>query len=250
MKKLKKPLLFTLALLPIGAIAGYFTILYQLDFLDAATIEQAVSQVGSVEALITVYVVQTVGYTAFCGFLGYILAAKLGLMKPIRFERPALITTLVLSIAGGILFSLDYWTFGAWIPGVQEGTDLTLSVHVVLASILYGGIVEELMLRLFFMSGLAWLICKLFFRKEEKAPQKALIAANIIAALLFAAGHLPATAMVFGTLTPLILFRCFLLNGGFGLLFGWLYRKYGIQYAMVSHALAHIISKLIWFIFV
>lgn len=249
MKTLKAPLLFTLALLPIGAIAGYFTILYQLDFLDPAIIEQAVSQLGRIEALIAIYVVQTVGYTAFCGFLGHILAGKLGLMKPIRFERCALMTTLVLSVAGGVLFSLDYWTFGAWIPGVREATDLTLSVHMVLASFLYGGIVEELMLRLFFMSLLAWLIWKLFFRKQEKAPEKALIAANIIAALLFAAGHLPATAMLFETLTPLILFRCFLLNGGFGLLFGWLYRKYGIQYAMVSHALAHIVSKLIWFIF-
>ena len=54
---------------------------------------------------------------------------------------------------------------------------------------------------------------------------------------------------VFGALTPLILVRCFLLNGGFGLVFGRLYRKYGIQYAMLSHALLHIVSKLIWTVF-
>ena len=52
--------------------------------------------------------------------------------------------------------------------------------------------------------------------------------------------------MLFGELTAPVLVRCFLLNGGFGLLFGWLYRKYGIQYAMLSHALLHIISKLVW----
>ena len=34
--------------------------------------------------------------------------------------------------------------------------------------------------------------------------------------------------------------------GGFGLLFGWMYRKYGIQYAMLSHALLHIVSKTVW----
>ena len=50
---------------------------------------------------------------------------------------------------------------------------------------------------------------------------------------------------MFGTLAPLVLLRCFLLNGGLGLVFGWLYRKYGIQYAMIGHAGAHIISKLI-----
>ena len=34
----------------------------------------------------------------------------------------------------------------------------------------------------------------------------------------------------------LVLLRCFLLNGELGLVFGWLYRKYGIQYAMIGHA--------------
>ena len=36
------------------------------------------------------------------------------------------------------------------------------------------------------------------------------------------------------------------LAGSFGLLFGYLYRKFGIQYAMVSRAMFHIVSKLIW----
>ena len=93
------------------------------------------------------------------------------------------------------------------------------------------------------------MIWKIFFRKLESCPEGVLIAANVIAALLFAAGHLPATITQFGALTPMILLRCFLLNGGFGLLFGWLYHKHGIQYAMVSHAMLHIISKLIWTIF-
>lgn len=244
---MKKALRFTLPLIPIAAVAGYFTILYQLDFLDAATVALAVEQLGSVDALIAVYVVQTVGYALFCGFFGCILATKLGIMKPIRFEKGPLKTTLLLSLAAGILFSLDYWTFGAVIPGVRDATDLTLSVHTVLASVLYGGIIEELMLRLFFMSLIAWAIWKLFFRRAESVPQGVLIAANVIAALLFAAGHLPATAMLM-ELTPMVLFRCFLLNGGFGLLFGWLYRKFGIQYAMVCHALCHVVSKLIWVI--
>ena len=73
-----------------------------------------------------------------------------------------------------------------------------------------------------------------------------LAAANVAAALLFAASHLPATVLLFGELIAPILARCFLFNGGFGLLFGWMYRKYGIQYAMLSHALLHVISKTVW----
>lgn len=249
MKKFKKPLLFTLALLPIAAVATWFTVLYQFDLFDQATIDLLVSQIGSVEVVIAISVAQTVLYAAAAGFFGYILAEKTGLMRPFRFEKKTLTTTLILSCLGGILFSLDYWTFGAWISGIRESTLAGMTGYGWIASILYGGIIEEVLLRLFMMTLLAWIIWKLFFRKEETAPAGVIAAANILAALLFAAGHLPATVTAFGALTPMILIRCFLFNGSFGILFGWLYRKYGIQYAMVSHAVLHIVSKIIWLIF-
>lgn len=249
-KRFRKPLLFALALLPFSALGAWFAALYQLDFLDEAALTQVMEQLGSTGAFIAVYVVQILVYMLVMGFAGYVLAEKLGLMKPIRFEKAALMKTLPLCAAAGLLFSLDYWTFCAWIPGVREATDTTLSLHVVMASVLYGGIVEEIMMRLFLMSLLAWLGWKVFFRKQEKPPHLVIAAANVIAALLFAAGHLPATVMIFGSLTPLILVRCFLLNGGFGLFFGWLYRRYGIQYAILGHMMAHMVSKLIWVLFV
>ena len=250
MKKLKAPLLFAAALVPAGALAAYFTILYQLEFMDAAMIAQAVAQFGSEAGLIAVYILQIAVYTFVCGFVGHILAGKLGILKPFRFEKKPLLITLAVSFVGGILFSLDYWTFGAAFPEIRESTAATLTPIVIAASVLYGGIVEELMLRFFMMSIIAFLLWKLFARKAQTAPTAVIIAANIIAAVLFAAGHLPATAMFFGSLTPLLLLRCFLLNGGFGLLFGWLYRRHGIQYAMVSHAVFHIVSKLIWILFI
>ena len=116
-----------------------------------------------------------------------------------------------------------------------------------IASITYGGVVEEVMLRLFFMSLIALIIQKI--SKKEEMNERILIIANIIAALLFAAGHLPATAMSIG-ITPMILIRCFVMNGGYGLLFGSLYIKYGIHYAMLAHSGVHIVSKLIWILFI
>lgn len=252
MAKLKKPLLFALCLLPIAIVAGVFVGLYQLEILSEEMIAEAVSQIGSVEVLIVVSVVQTVGYALFCGFFGYILADKIGLWKPIHFKKSHVLTTLVISLIGGGIFSLDYWVFGSMIDGVQEADAAGLTVNSVIASVLYGGIVEELLMRLFFMSLIAWLIWKIFCRKSDREhiPTGVFAAANLVAAILFAAGHLPATIGIFGEITPLILARCFLLNGGFGLIFGWLYRKYGIIYAMMGHALFHIVSKLIWFIFI
>lgn len=250
MQKFRKPLLFALALLPIALIAAYFTALYQLEILDEATMSMLLKQLGSSSAFIAVYMAQIAVYALVMGFFGHILATKLGLMRPVRLEWSSLKWVLPLSVLAGALLSLDWWTFGAWIPGLREGTDLTLSLPVIIASVLYGGVIEEVMLRLFMMSLLAWLGWKVFFRKAEKAPTGAIIAANAISALLFAAGHLPATQQLFGTVTPLLLLRCFLYNGGMGLFFGWLYRRFGIQYAMLGHAMAHVISKLIWFIFV
>ena len=246
--RFRRPLMFALGLLPVALVAAYFTALYQLEILDADTLAQLMEQMGSEAAFIAVYMVQIAVYALVMGFVGHILATKLGLMRPARLEWSALKWTLPLAAAAGVLLSLDWWTFGAWIPGLREATDLTLSVPVVIASVLYGGVVEEVMLRLFMLSLLAWLGWKVFFRKAEKAPAGVIVAANVISALLFAAGHLPATAMLF-EITPLVLLRCFLFNGGLGLFFGWLYRRFGIQYAMIGHALAHIVSKLIWFIF-
>lgn len=247
--KTRKSLLFTLGLLPIALVAAYFTALYQLEIIDAATLALLMEQMGSESGFIAVYMVQIAVYALVMGFFGHILATKLGLMRPARLEWSALKRTLPLAAIAGVLLSLDWWTFGAWVPGLREATDLTLTLPVIIASVLYGGVVEEVMLRLFMMSLLAWLGWKVFFRKVEMAPTGVVVAANVISAMLFAAGHLPATAMLF-EITPLLLLRCFLFNGGFGLFFGWLYRRFGIQYAMIGHALAHIVSKLIWFIFV
>ena len=71
--------------------------------------------------------------------------------------------------------------------------------------------------------------------------------ANIIAAILFAAGHLPATAMMLG-ITPAILIRCFFMNGMGGLIYGYIYHKHGIQHSMISHAATHIASKALWLV--
>ena len=158
--------------------------------------------------------------------------------------------SLVISLAGVLALILpDLMFFGRYVPMIMDSYGVKPTIPYILAAVLYGGVIEEVMLRLFMMSLVAFLLHKVFERKHEKPATGILIAANVIAALLFAAGHLPATAMLMG-ITPMILFRCFLLNGGFGLLFGWLYRKYGLRYAMIAHGGCHVVSKLIWILFV
>ena len=250
MKKLKKPFIFTLIMLPIAVVGSFFTIRMSLPSLEKGVLDEAVAQVGSRELLVLLSMIQPVAIILLCSFFGYILSEKIGLMRSFRLEGKKLLITLVISVPSAALFSLDPWTFGKWIPQVEQSYSGagSFDLDIWLASILYGGIGEEVMMRLFFMSLIGFLAWKIFFRKRDAIPTGVFTAANIIAAALFAALHLPATALIFGELTPLILLRCFLLNGAFGLIFGWLYRHFGIQYAMLSHILFHIVSRTIWII--
>lgn len=250
MKTVKRALLFTLCLLPVAVIGGWFTAQYSIASLDAEILEMAIQQVGSIELLTLITVIQVVIYAVVCGIFGYIVADKLGLIRPFRFGKKETLITLLLGALSGAVLSADAFTFAKFIPEVEASyeTASSFDATVWIASILYGGVIEEVMMRLFVMSLLALIGWKLFCKKEDKVPEKVLIISNIISAMVFAAGHLPSTAQIFGTLTPMILFRCFLFNGTFGMVFGWLYRKYGIQYAMLSHMLAHIVSRTIWIV--
>ena len=194
---------------------------------------------------------QAAGYGLVLGALGIVLAKKTGLWKDeTKIEKKPLLAAIVIAIIGGVGIILpDLLYFGNYIPAVRESYLAKPTAVFILGAVVYGGVIEEVMLRLFLMSLIAFLLHKIFGKDKEKPAVWMLVTANIIAALLFAAGHLPTTYMLMG-ITPMILIRCFLLNGTFGLLFGWLYRKYGLRYAMISHAGCHVVSKLIWILFV
>lgn len=249
---IKKAVRFTLILLPVAALAGLFTGMYTFEAYTDDVRQQILAQVESYSKFLLTTTLQSALYATVCGFLGHLVAQKTGLMRKPSFEKSKLFPAFAATLVCGVLFSLDYWTFAKWIPQLAETYSSLITFANFLSSVLYGGVIEEVLMRLFLMSLFAFLGWKLFFRKNDRVhiPEGVFVAANILTAMLFAAGHLPATVSLFGGLTPLIVFRCFLLNGGLGLVFGRLYRKYGIQYAMLCHAGCHIISKVIWIMFI
>ena len=187
-----------------------------------------------------------VSYALIFGLFGKLLAKKIGLWKDIRFEKTtALKTTIVGGIAGGAIMLIDVLVFshGAAPEEIKASILSSLSLNSIAASFTYGGIIEELMMRLFLMSLIVLLLWKLFYRSKDEAPKGVLVISNLAVAILFAASHLPATAATVG-LTPMLVLRCFLLNGSMGIVFGRAYRKHGIHYAMLSHIFAHVGMKL------
>ncbi|WP_350445920.1 CPBP family intramembrane glutamic endopeptidase [Anaeromonas frigoriresistens] len=113
----------------------------------------------------------------------------------------------------------------------------------------FGGIGEEIIYRLFFMSLLVWLI-NLVVRHKENTPKPWIIWVSMIsAAILFALAHLPMTTSL-ASLTALVVIRAILLNSIAGIGFGLLYWKKGLLYAMIAHFFAditlHVIAVLIF----
>ena len=245
-KKYWKTLLFfALA----GLVGGFFVGLYQLDSYPEEIRQEIAAQGIDPVLLGIITAVQAAGYGLVLGTVGILLGKKTGLWKDERKleKKPLILTALVAILSGMLLILSDLLFFGNYSDAIRESYAVKPTVTYIFAAVVYGGVIEEVMLRLFFMSLLAFLLQKLF--RKGSGTTGPLIAANLIAALLFAAGHLPATAILMG-LTPMIIFRCFLLNGGLGLAFGWLYRKFGLRYAMLAHAGCHAVSKLIWILFV
>jgi hypothetical protein len=105
-----------------------------------------------------------------------------------------------------------------------------------LLSSFYGGVVEEVMVRLFLMTTFAWVLAKIFPRK----PPAIFVAALIAAALLFAAGHLPAVVSIV-PLDGIVVARVLALNTLGGIVFGVVYWRWGLEHAILCHFCADVI---------
>ena len=234
----------------IGLIGGYMTGLFTLEIYPPEMQQQLLAQGMDSQTLALVSAAQNAIYGVVLGALGILMGKKLGLWKDERhITQKPLLATLIIGVVGGVvMIYADLLVFGKYEQALIDSYANKPSIPFMLASITQGAVIEEVMLRLFWMTLVAFVLHLLFERHREEASTAVLVAANVISALLFAAGHLPATEMMFG-LTPILVIRCFLLNGGFGLAFGWLFRKFGLRYAMIAHGACHVVSKLIWILF-
>lgn len=215
-------------------------------------------------ALIALQIIQSAILFAIIIFAGMFFAGRVGLGTPIldsvaRTEpvsdkvRAVLPLSIGLGVIAALLIiGLDLWAFQPALLKELGDSANALSLQNAqpaawkgfLASF-YGGIAEELLLRLFLMSLLAWLGRFVSKTSEGKPTNSVFWIANILAAVLFGLGHLPATAMII-PLTPLVITRALVLNGLAGVAFGWLYWKRGLEAAMISHFAADIVLHVLF----
>lgn len=193
--------------------------------------------------LVALQVVQASVLTALAVWLGVVLAPKVGLDAPLFRARAAgepvagrLLRLVPRMVGWGTVAALAAFAVAlAFRPVLPEALKRPLAPPSLLSvtSAAYGGVVEELHLRWGLMTLLFWALLRLL-----RLPRGAAFwAANVGAALLFGAAHLPAAAML-TPLTPAVV--AYILAGNFvvGVVAGALYRKHGIEAAMVAHGTA------------
>jgi membrane protease YdiL (CAAX protease family) len=188
---------------------------------------------------------QTVVLLAIALFFGLKLAKRVGL-SVLEVGLPAkekLREFLTLTVGAGVitavLITVGDKIFGQYLPELAAVNGSVALWKTLLAS-LYGGVVEEILMRLFCMSLFAWLFAKVFRVVEPTKNALVMWTAIVISTVLFGLGHLPVTAAL-TVITPLVVARAIVLNGIGGLAFGWLYWKKGLEYSMVAHFTADIV---------
>jgi hypothetical protein len=146
------------------------------------------------------------------------------------------------TIAGLLVAALLVALAGA-APAELQALGQRFQVSLV-PKLLYGGITEEILMRWGVMTFLVWLPWRLLQRRQGPPRTVYIVVGIVLAALLFGIGHLPAVAAMGGGLTAPVVAYVVVGNAVPGILFGVLYWRWGLESAMLAHALAHAVSTL------
>jgi membrane protease YdiL (CAAX protease family) len=187
-------------------------------------------------------------------FLGMVLSQKIGMGAPLieswsegKKVRKKLLDTAKQSVKIGVLvgvalFMIDAVVFAYLFSMLTEAPGEPYIIEGFLASF-YGGIVEEILMRLFLMSLFVWITFKIKKTPKGMPTNFGIWVSIILSSIIFGIGHLSAAGM----LTPVIVTRVVILNGIAGVAFGWLYWKRGLEASMMAHFSADIMLHVVLF---
>lgn len=201
--------------------------------------------------LVTAQALQAFVLLGALSLLGLRMGHRLGLGAPLlqrwcggsgnaTFQRPAPLQAILPGIAAGALVLLCAHWIDPWLPTMVNppaATAASVSAFNGLLASFYGGIAEELQLRLFLMTLMLWVVARVRRRMPGNA---AFHVAIVLAAVLFGVGHLPAAAQIWG-LDAIVVLRTVVLNALVGCVCGWLYWRRGLEMAMLAHFSADIV---------
>ena len=223
-------------------------VLFPLDMLAPGASASPASQLSGWQLGLINAAVVTLLY-GLLGLAGYWLARRLGLPGILRdgaTPREWGLVPLAIGAAAGVaLIAADrlFASSGDW-PGFAHPA-FPLSIFASGAA----GIGEEVLFRLIVLS--LWASILNLGLGRIGAGEVAFWVGNAIAALAFAAGHLPAVVVLLDAPSPadlpaIALAEVFVLNGVVGLICGWQFRRVGLVGAVGVHFWADVVWHVIF----
>jgi hypothetical protein len=188
-------------------------------------------------------------------FVGLKLGSRLGLGAPILASlvegkgpssgwRRSILTGLIVGVVVGVVLLVLVLILVPLLPALPFVAAAKITIWKRMLVCFYGGIYEELLMRLFLLSLIAWVAGKLLRESANGLTARAFWIANILVAILFGLGHLPSASLVM-PITPLVVVAALTLNGIAAIAFGLLYRRLGLESAMVAHFTADVVLYVI-----
>jgi membrane protease YdiL (CAAX protease family) len=186
------------------------------------------------------------------GWAGYWFARKLGLPGIFSEDgnwRRWFLIPLAVGLVCGVVITIGDLVFA---PINDFGRFVHPPFPLSILASMTAGVGEETMFR-GFVFGL-WALILNWLLKRFNGRTAALWIANVIAAVAFGAGHLPALFFLTGAsspaaLNPILLAEIFLLNGVIGLVAGERYMKDGLVAAAGVHFWADVVFHVLWGLF-
>lgn len=205
---------------------------------------------------LTISVVQTLILVAIAAGLGLWLGRRVGLGAPrlrqwlagdqegaLRLLKPAAIRAAIAGASTSVVvLLLDVFAFPGTLQAQSAGSAGSPTYWQGLLASFYGGIDEELLMRLGVMTIVVWLGAVLL--RQQKPSDGIYWFGIVVSAVAFGLGHLPATAASFN-ITALVVLRAVVLNGLIGVVLGWFYWRHGLLSAMAGHFSADLVLHVI-----
>jgi len=231
-------------------VAGMLGTIAVLPYVSTLLAEKLKEIPLPLPVILLLQLAQTAVLLALAVALGLYLAGRTGLSAPLveawlakenvaeRFKGILLPSVAWGTLVATLILIFEIAFFQPYLPAALRQA-APAAWQGLLASF-YGGIVEEIFLRLFLLNLIAWLLIKMSKAPAGLLPPLTFWIANAIAALLFGLGHLPATKLL-TPLTPILVGRALLLNGIAGVIFGYLFWKRGLESAILAHFSADVL---------
>lgn len=238
----------------LAGLAGVLSfLLIDLDALIKILPLPPETEIPPIPVLKLLSLIQQVVILSVAVLVGVVLASKVGLSSPVAEAaasggdavsafKPQIIPGIIGGLAGGVSLVLIAAVLKPFLSGEmlarlgEFGNILPLPTRL-----LYGGIIEELLLRWGLMTLLVWAAWRLFQKGRGQPKRSFFVGAILISSVVFAIGHLPIAFMLFPEPTIALILFVILANSAFGLIAGYLYWKKGLESAMIAHALTHVV---------